>query len=42
MFSIFLRDLNKNREYLSRNALQLFKENFDTNYVATKILTAFD
>ena len=23
-------------------ALQLFKENFDTNYVATKILTAFD
>jgi len=42
MFTIFLRDLNKNREYLSRNALQLFKENFDTNYVATKILTAFD
>jgi hypothetical protein len=42
MFSIFLRDLNKNREYLSRNAMQLFKENFDTNYVATKILTAFD
>ena len=42
MFSIFLRDLNKNREYLSRNALQLFKENFDTNYVASKILRAFD
>jgi hypothetical protein len=42
IFSIFLRDLNKNKEYFSRNASQLFKENFDTNYVVNKILTAFD
>ena len=42
IFSIFLRDLIKNKKCFSRNALQLFKENFDTNYVASKILRAFD
>lgn len=42
LFSLFLLNFDKNKYYLSKNSLKLFKENFDTNFVANKILRAFE